>query len=185
MRKIWRIINYCRSIPAVWMYKHLPCKKEIQNDLIHTDELSLFELHTAIMDSPLFRKIFYFRTTQYFPFLTKVSKLFWRPFPTMELHADSIGGGMKIYHGYSSVVFAKSIGENFAVYQQVTIGRGKMINGRDIPIIGDNVTVYAGAIVVGGINIGNNVTIGAGAVVTKDVPDNTTVVGAPMRVYEK
>ena len=71
------------------------------------------------------------------------------------------------------------------MYQQVTIGRGKMINGNDIPIIGDNVTVYTGAIVVGGITIGDNAVIGAGAVVTKDVPANTTVVGAAPRYINK
>ncbi|MBR0445885.1 MAG: hypothetical protein IIX23_01180 [Oscillospiraceae bacterium] len=61
----------------------------------------------------------------------------------------------------------------------------KKVDGNDIPIIGDNVTVYAGAIIVGGIKIGKNATIGAGAVVTKDVPDNATVVGAPMRVIKE
>ena len=35
------------------------------------------------------------------------------------------------------------------------------------------------------IHIGDNVTIGAGAVVVKDVPDNTTVVGAPVRLIPK
>ena len=48
--------------------------------------------------------------------------------------------------------------------------------------IGNNVTIYTGAIVVGGIHIGNNVKIGAGAVVVKDVPNNCTVVGNPMRI---
>ena len=48
-----------------------------------------------------------------------------------------------------------------------------------IPIIGDNVFVGVGAVVVGKIKIGNNVQIGANAVVTKDVPDNAIVVGNP------
>lgn len=37
---------------------------------------------------------------------------------------------------------------------------------------------------MGGVTIGNNVTIGANTVVTKDVPDNTIVVGSGMRVIE-
>lgn len=45
------------------------------------------------------------------------------------------------------------------------------------PSIGNNVTVYANAVVAGNIVIGDNVTIGAGSVVMKDVPSNSLVVG--------
>ena len=48
-------------------------------------------------------------------------------------------------------------------------------------MIGDNVKVGIGAIIVGPIRIGNNVTIGAGAVVVKDVADGETVAGNPAR----
>ncbi|KKU14538.1 hypothetical protein A3A20_00320 [Candidatus Wolfebacteria bacterium RIFCSPLOWO2_01_FULL_45_19] len=41
--------------------------------------------------------------------------------------------------------------------------------------------IGAGAIILPGIVIGENAIIGAGAVVTKDVLDNTTVVGNPAR----
>lgn len=119
------------------------------------------------------------------PFLTKVSKVLYSVDRNFGIDAESIGPGLAIYHGNSSIVFAKTIGKNFNVYQQVTVGRRKMVDGNNLPIIGDSVSVYAGAIVVGGIRIGNNVSIGAGAVVTKDVPDNTTVVGAPVRMIPK
>lgn len=45
----------------------------------------------------------------------------------------------------------------------VTLGNGK--GGR--PTIGDDVKIYTGATVFGGIHIGNQVTIGAGAVVSR------------------
>lgn len=45
------------------------------------------------------------------------------------------------------------------------------------PHIGNNVFLGAGSILIGNISIGNNVVIGAGAIVTKDVPDDTTVIG--------
>lgn len=185
MKKLWQIVNLFRSLPAIWMYYHLPCRKEIDMDLMLHNSSSWWGLHTCMLGSALFRKIFYYRTHQHAPLLTKISKLLYPAFPTMELYAGSIGGGMTVYHGYSTIVFARSIGKNFSVYQQVTIGRGKAIDGNDVPIIGDNVTVYAGAIIVGGVRIGNNVKIGAGAVVTKDVPDNATVVGASIRIIEK
>lgn len=42
--------------------------------------------------------------------------------------------------------------------------------------------IGAGAIVLPGVTIGENAIVGAGAVVTKDVPDNTIVVGNPARM---
>jgi UDP-2-acetamido-3-amino-2,3-dideoxy-glucuronate N-acetyltransferase len=39
--------------------------------------------------------------------------------------------------------------------------------------------IGAGAVILPGITIGENALVGASAVVTKDVPDNTTVVGSP------
>ena len=42
--------------------------------------------------------------------------------------------------------------------------------------------MYAGAKVVGNVQVGNNVVIGANAVVIKDVPDNAVVVGVPAKI---
>ena len=42
--------------------------------------------------------------------------------------------------------------------------------------------IGCGAKILGPIKIGNNVKIGANAVVTKDVQDNSTVVGIPGKV---
>ena len=53
------------------------------------------------------------------------------------------------------------------------------------PIIGDDVKIFTGATVFGGITIGNHVTIGAGAVVSKNVPDNCTVIGNPAYIVKK
>lgn len=47
--------------------------------------------------------------------------------------------------------------------------------------IGDDVFVGIDAIVLPGITIGNRVVVGAGSVVTRDVPDNTVVVGNPAK----
>ena len=46
----------------------------------------------------------------------------------------------------------------------------------------DNVSIGSGAIIHGGIRIGKGAMIGAGAVVTKDVPENSTVIGIPARL---
>ena len=49
-------------------------------------------------------------------------------------------------------------------------------------VIGDNVWLGGGAIVLPGVTIGENSVIGAGAVVTRDIPANVVAVGNPARV---
>lgn len=72
------------------------------------------------------------------------------------------------------------IGKNCAIYQNVTIGSDG--NPENVPTIGDNVILYANAIVFGKIKVGNNVKIGAGSVVTHDVPENAIVAGNPAKI---
>lgn len=52
----------------------------------------------------------------------------------------------------------------------------------DYPTIGDNVTICAGAIIIGNVKIGDNATIGAGAIVVDDVPANSVVCSPKARV---
>ncbi len=73
------------------------------------------------------------------------------------------------------MIAAKSIGSNAWINQQVTIGYK---DDTSAPIIGNNVSICAGAIVLGNINVGNNSTIGANAVITKDVPEESVVIGS-------
>lgn len=94
------------------------------------------------------------------------------------IFCDNIGKGLFIQHGFSTVISAKSIGKNCWINQQVTIGWS---SGSKAPTIGNNVKIYAGAIVIGDVKIGDNSVIGAGATVVKDIPQNTTVVGASCR----
>lgn len=52
-------------------------------------------------------------------------------------------------------------------------------------VIGNNVQIGAGAIVLSGVKIGNNVIVGAGTVVTKDIESDCIVVGNPMKILRK
>ena len=51
-------------------------------------------------------------------------------------------------------------------------------------VIGDNVFIGAGTIVLPGVSIGNNVVVGAGSVVSHDIPDNAVAMGCPARVVK-
>lgn len=97
-----------------------------------------------------------------------------------------IGNGLCVFHGQGCILYLNTAGENLSIWQNVTIGRNPKtaVEGIDMPSFGDNVNVYAHAVVIGNIHIGNNVSIGAGAVVTRSVPDNCTVVGNPMRIIQ-
>ncbi|MEN6373145.1 MAG: hypothetical protein ABFD75_00010 [Smithella sp.] len=89
---------------------------------------------------------------------------------------------MFIQHGFSTIISAEKIGRNCWINQQVTIG---FSNDTESPLIGDNVTIYAGAKVIGKVRIGNNSIVGANAVVVKDVPANSTVVGIPACIVRR
>lgn len=130
-----------------------------------------------------FRNIFYYRTKDSL-LLRNISRMFVKPLNTIEIMGN-IGAGFRISHNYA-VIHPKSAGTNLFVGHGATIGKGRADKeGRIYPIIGDNVEIYANAVVFGGITIGNNVKIGAGAVVNKDVPDNSTVVGNPGKIILK
>lgn len=47
------------------------------------------------------------------------------------------------------------------------------------PVLDDDCSIGAGAVICPGVRIGKNATVGAGAVVTHDVADGQTVVGVP------
>lgn len=62
------------------------------------------------------------------------------------------------------------------VWQGVTVGlKDRFTNGA--PMIGNNVTIYAGSIIIGSIKIGDGAIIGAGAIVLKDVPEGAIIKG--------
>lgn len=86
-------------------------------------------------------------------------------------------------HGIYGIIISgqAEIGANCTIFHQVTIGT----NGKGVPKIGDNVTIGAGAKILGPISIGNNVSIGANAVVTENVPDNCVVVCERAQIIHK
>ncbi|KAF0189235.1 MAG: hypothetical protein FD168_1082 [Desulfobulbaceae bacterium] len=58
-------------------------------------------------------------------------------------------------------------------------------NGRGKIVIGRNVFIGVGAIILRNVNIGDNSIIGAGSVVVNDVPTNVVVAGNPAKVIKE
>ena len=94
-------------------------------------------------------------------------------------HAE-IGKGCLFQHnGVSCVISEKAvIGRNVEIYQHVTVGA---LRG-EVPVIEDDVTIGANAVLLGDIVIHKGAKIGAGAVVLCSVPEGATAVGVPAKV---
>jgi serine O-acetyltransferase len=135
---------------------------------------------------PEFRALFSYRVSRErrlgVRMLLWLANFCYRPLDSLYIVTPSIGPGLFIQHGFSTIIAAKSLGQNCWVNQQVTIGFSSV---DDCPTLGNNVSVKAGAIVIGDIAIGDGVIVGAGAVVVKDVPPGCTVVGVPARIVRK
>lgn len=102
----------------------------------------------------------------------------------IEIHpAAKIDGGIFIDHG-SGVVIGETaeVHKGTVIYQGVTLGGTGKERGKRHPTIMENVTLSAGAKVLGGFTVGKGAKIGAGAVVLKEVPPYATVVGIPARI---
>ncbi len=100
------------------------------------------------------------------------------------LHVPSarIGPGLLLPHPVGIVVGDDvEIGDNATIYQHVTLGQ-RGARDQSYPVIGHNVVIYAGAVIIGNITIGDGAVIGANAVVTGDVPAGATAVGIPARI---
>jgi len=96
-----------------------------------------------------------------------------------------IGGGCIVAHGIGLVIGGRTvIGEDCTLLHGVTLGEARFTE-LDCPRLGDRVTVGAGAIVLGRIEIGDDAMIGAGSVVLADVLAGTTVAGVPARIVGK
>lgn len=95
-----------------------------------------------------------------------------------------VGKGFAI-HNFSGIFLPKTtVGDNFIVFQNVTVGHLRGQAGRP-PKIGNNVFLGAGAKVMGDITIGNNVVVGANSLVINNVPDGCSVIGVPARIVSR
>lgn len=119
--------------------------------------------------------------------LARVISQVTRFFTGVEIHpAAQLGRRLFIDHAMGVVIGETTIvGDDCVLYQGVTLGGTGKESGKRHPTLGNNVTVGAGAKVLGNIHLGNGVKVGGNSVVVKDVPDDCTVVGIPGRVVRR
>ncbi|MBP3088778.1 serine O-acetyltransferase [Corynebacterium sp. sy017] len=99
----------------------------------------------------------------------------------VEIHPGAtIGRRFFIDHGMGIVIGETAeIGDGVMLYHGVTLGGQVLTQTKRHPTIEDDVTIGAGAKILGPIRIGKGSAIGANAVVTKDVPAESIAVGIP------
>lgn len=93
-----------------------------------------------------------------------------------------IGPGLKLPHPNGIVIGSGvRIGAKCIIYQQVTLGGARRgdFQSNAYPGVGDRVTLFTGAKVLGAISIGDDAQIGANAVVLRDVPPAHSAAGVP------
>lgn len=102
----------------------------------------------------------------------------------IEIHPGArIGRRVFIDHGMGVVIGETAeLGDDVLLYQAVTLGGTGLECGKRHPTIGNGVVLGAGAKVLGNIMLGDNVKVGAGSVVVHSVPADSTVVGIPGKI---
>lgn len=95
-----------------------------------------------------------------------------------------IGAGLRLIHP-TNVLIGRGvvIGKDCLIFNDVTLGTAGQRPG--MPKVGDNVAIYPGARVLGGIVIGDNTIIGANCVVVRDIPANSVMLNTAGRVIPR
>ncbi|HLE25946.1 MAG TPA: serine O-acetyltransferase [Thermodesulfobacteriota bacterium] len=166
---------------------------------IRSDFNAVFERDPAARSSievifayPGFHAIFLHRIAHWFwnnhlIFLARFLSHISRFLTGIEIHPGAkIGKGFFIDHGMGVVIGETSeIGDNVTIYHGVTLGGTSFSRGKRHPTIESNVTIGAGAKILGPLTVGSNSKIGANSVVIVDVPPSSTVVGVPGKTVLK
>ena len=103
----------------------------------------------------------------------------------IELWENVFDVGLKIHHpGYIVVSGMAKVGKNCQLHGNNCIGNNGVSD--ECPVIGDNVEIGAGAIIIGNITIANNIKIAAGAVVVHSfIEPGITIAGVPAKKVSK
>lgn len=149
----------------------------------------LLEFIVKGINSQIYYMILYYRIYNYYLCARKCSllTLFYKRKYTKyllrtncEIYSKSIGKGFRVYHGGVVIGENSILKENVKMHGHNCVGN----NGKDKlePIIGNNVDIGFGAVIIGNVEIADNITIGANSVVTKSfLEPGITIAGNPAK----
>ena len=167
---------------------------EFLDSIIKRDPAAKSKL-SVILTYPGAKAVFFHRIANFFAIakfnlVARIISQFSRFLTGIEIHPNAkIGKNLFIDHGMGVVIGETSeIGDNVTIYHMVTLGGiSPSINSDDQrntkrhPTLMDNVVIGSGAQILGPVVVGKNAKIGANAVVTKDVDENSVMVGIPAK----
>ncbi len=167
---------------------------EYLDSIIKRDPAAKSKL-SVILTYPGAKAVFFHRIANFFSIakfnlVARIISQFSRFLTGIEIHPSAkIGKNLFIDHGMGVVIGETSdIGNNVTIYHMVTLGgispsinSEEQRNVKRHPTLMDNVVVGSGAQILGPVVIGKNAKIGANAVVTKDVAENSVMVGIPAK----
>jgi serine O-acetyltransferase len=134
--------------------------------------------------SPRYAPVFLFRLAHWLhlrrlsPLAKLVSMLNFTLFGLEIAPRCRIGKGLFFPHTQGTVIGAESIGENATVYHNVTLGARELdfaYSEGSRPVVGRDVLIAAGAVVIGGVAIGDGARIGTNALVVSNIPPGALV----------
>lgn len=168
---------------------------EIKHDLPKEGNF-LFQFLYHFFLSPRFRVLFNHRIGKYFYFhqlrFLKPIAIYYKNRMITKRGCDisyhaKLGKKLLLPHPLGIVIGdSVVIQDHVTIFQHVTLGsHGKSGHQKAYPEIGNNVVIYAHAMVIGNVNIGKNAVIGAHSLVTKSVPENATAFGIPAQFNTK
>ena len=104
---------------------------------------------------------------------------------SIDISPNSVGPGFHLQHrGFRLIQGNTQIGENCEVLPMVLMGKKSPDSVNYHISIGHNCYISTGVTILGPVVIGNNVTIAAGAVVVADIPDNAIAGGVPAKIIK-
>jgi serine O-acetyltransferase len=98
-----------------------------------------------------------------------------------------IGSRIKFIHPIGIIIGDKTIiGDDVRIYHQVTLGSHGRAHGKfEYPIVGNSVTIFPGAKLIGGILIGDRAVVATNAVVKINIPADHIAAGVPAKIMRK